>query len=116
MGKWLLRPGLEDDLERFLEAFPTLAVGHAIPLVGSGEAAASNAEIQASLADLIDRGGFFGDTDRVAQRQHIDGDAHSQALRTRGDGTGDGERGGDDRRDARALGVQRTPARRKVTL
>ena len=31
IGKWLLRPGLEDDLQRFLEAFPTLAIGNAIP-------------------------------------------------------------------------------------
>src|SRR5262245_8407693 len=40
IGKGLLRPGLEDDLQRFLEAFPTLPIGNAIPLVGSGETAA----------------------------------------------------------------------------
>src|SRR5919202_2514156 len=106
VGESLLCPGVEDDVETFLEAFPTLPVRNAIALVGSGETAAPDAEIQATLADLIDGGSFFGHADGVAERQHIDGDAHPQLLSTGSHRTGHDERGGDDRRHARAKGIQ----------
>jgi len=68
----LLRPGLENDVERFLEALAALVVSDAVARVGAGKAAAPDAEVEAPLADLIDGGGLFGGADGVTKRQDAD--------------------------------------------
>ena len=55
-------------------------------------AAAADAEDQPAAADLVHRRGLLGDAQRIAQRQHLHGDADLHALRARGDGAGDGQR------------------------
>ena len=49
------------------------------------------------MAQLIDRGGFLGEPQRVAQRQYLDGDADLQVASARGDRAGDAERRRQDR-------------------
>src|SRR5206468_7960491 len=77
----VLRPRLQDDVERFLEALAALVVADAVARVGAGKAAAPDAEVEATLADLIDRGGFLGGADGVTERKHADAGADAQALR-----------------------------------
>ena len=67
----LLRPGLENDVERFLEALAALVVRHAVPRVGARKATAPDAEVEAPLADLVDGGGFLGGADGVTQRRTL---------------------------------------------
>src|SRR5918999_5784985 len=50
IGEAILCPGLEDDVETLLEAFPALRVRDAVALIGPGETAAPDAEVEAALA------------------------------------------------------------------
>ena len=97
IGERVLGPRLLQDLERLGEALAAFAVGHAIGFVGAREAAAPDAEDQPSVADLIDRGGLFGEAQRMAQRQYLDAGADLHAFGARGDGAGDRQRRGADR-------------------
>jgi hypothetical protein len=76
----LLRPGLENDVERFLEALAALIVPNAVPRVGAREAAAPDAEVEATLADLVDGGGLLGGADGVTQRQDADPGADPERV------------------------------------
>src|SRR5437867_12534806 len=69
-------PRLENDLERFAETRLTLAVGDAVDVVGAGNAAAADPELEAALADVIERRHLFGDAQRMAERQHGHRRAH----------------------------------------
>src|SRR5690349_19710531 len=59
--KAVLGPGALQDLERLGEALAALLVGDAVGSVGARKAAASDAEDQPAVADLIDGGGLLGD-------------------------------------------------------
>src|SRR5439155_11633084 len=75
IGKWILGPRLFQDLERLGKALAAFAIGHAISLVGAREAAAPDAEDQPSVADLVYRGRFFRQAQRMAERQYLDAGA-----------------------------------------
>ncbi len=62
-----LRPGATNDFERLGESLAAFGVWHAVVLVGSSKAAAADAEDQPAVADVVNRGGFFGQLQRVAQ-------------------------------------------------
>ena len=61
VGKGFAAPGLQDDFEGFLKAFPAFQVVNAHRVVGADVAAAADAEFKAALADLVHGGGFLGD-------------------------------------------------------
>jgi hypothetical protein len=65
-------------------------------------AAAPHAEDQPAIADLIDGGGFFRQAQRMAQRQHLHGEADLHPPGPRGDRAGDAER----RRQNRTGGIE----------
>ena len=116
MREAILRPGLENDVERFLEAIAALAVGNAVPGIGAGKAAAPDPEIEATQAELVHRCGLFRGTDRVTQRKDADAGADPHALGATRDGSGQHERHGSDRRDARASGIGRSSGSGEVSL
>ena len=64
-------------------------VGYPIGLVGARKAAAADTEDEAPAADVVERRDLLGQSQRVAQRQHLDGNADLQAPRSGGDGAGD---------------------------
>src|SRR5215472_17070488 len=80
------------DFERFGKALAALAVGHAIGFVGPRKAAAPDPENQPALADLIDRRRFFGEPQRMTERQYLDTSPDFHTLRAGGDGTDEGQR------------------------
>ena len=90
--KPVLGPGLFQDFERLGEAVAAFAVRHAIGLVGAREAAATDAEDQPAVADLIDRRDLLGEAQRMAQRQHLDRGADLHPLGAGGDRAGQGQR------------------------
>ena len=69
-----------------------LGIGHAVGLVGLRHPAAPDAEDQPAVAELVDRRRLLGQPQRMAQRQHLDGDADLDAPGARGDRAGDAER------------------------
>src|SRR5215470_4102191 len=75
MGEPLLRPRLAKDLESLEEALAALAVGNIEPLVVTGQAATTDTELESALAEMIDRRDVFGESQGMAQGQHLDGDA-----------------------------------------
>ena len=68
IAEGLSLPRLAQDGEALLEAGLALAVGDAEHVVGARGAAAPYPHLEASLAELIERGGFLGDAQRVPQR------------------------------------------------
>src|SRR5256714_1383522 len=90
-------PGLADDLEGFAKTRLALRVGDAEHLVGARGPAATDPEVEATLADLIDGRDLFGDAQGVVQRKDLNRRPDAQALGPGGDGAGDEERGGDHR-------------------
>jgi hypothetical protein len=51
-----------------------------------GKPAASDAEDETSVADLVDGGGFLGEPQGMAERQHLDGGANLHPARALGNG------------------------------
>ena len=84
--KRFLGPGPFDDLQRLSEALATFFIGNAVGLVSVGKPAASDAEDKTSVADLVDGGSFFGQPQRMAERQHLDRGANLYPTRTLGNG------------------------------
>src|SRR5262249_45404193 len=82
--------------ERLAEARLTLPVGNAEDVVGARGAAASDAELEAALAQVIDGGGFLRDTQRMVEGEHVHRGAHVDALGAGGDGGGHRDGRGDD--------------------
>ena len=70
-----LGPRLFDDVEDFAEAFPAFGVGHPVGLVGLRYPAAPDPEDQPAVAQLINRRGLLGQSQRMAERQYLNGDA-----------------------------------------
>jgi hypothetical protein len=91
-----------DDVENFAKALAALGIRHAIRLIGLRHAAPADPEDQPSVAQLIDRRGFLGEPQRMAERQYLDGNADLDAARARGDRAGDAER----RRQKRAARLE----------
>jgi hypothetical protein len=116
MREPLLGPGLENDVERFLETIAALAIGDAVSRIRPGKAAAPDTEIETAQADLIDGGGLFRGTNRVTQGEDADARTDPHALGARRDGSGQHERHGGDRRDARASGIEWSSRSREVSL
>src|SRR3989475_4238531 len=54
-------------------------------VVGARGAAATNAEVEATLAEVIHRRDLFGDPQWIAQRKDLHGRPHSDAPRASGD-------------------------------
>src|SRR5712692_9089864 len=100
VAEGLALPGQADDLERLEEARLALAVRHAEQIVGAGRAAAADPEVEAPLAELIHGGRFLGDTQRVAEREHLHRDAHADAPGAGGHEARERERGGLNRAPA----------------
>src|ERR1700719_3470109 len=92
-----MAPGALQDLEYFGETFAALAVGYAVRLVRTRNAATANAEDESSLADMVERRNFLGQPQRMAQWQHLDANADLYATRAHGYGAGENERRRGDR-------------------
>ena len=97
MAEGLLGPGLLQDLQRIGETLAAFGIGHAIGHVGAWETTAPDAEDQPALAYVIDSGDFLGQSQRVAQRQHLHGDADFHPLGAGCDSGGHGKRRGEHR-------------------
>src|ERR1700739_1129163 len=67
-----LGPGSTDNFEYFGKALGAFAVGDAVGLIGTREAAAADAEDQPAMADMIDGGAVFRQAQRLAQWQNLD--------------------------------------------
>ncbi len=93
----LLGPGALEDFQHLGETFPAFGVGNAVSLIGAGKSAAPDAEDQPAVAYMINRGGFLGDAQRMAQRQDLDRDADLHAPRPHRDGTCDVQGRGQNR-------------------
>src|SRR5262249_5554785 len=111
-----LGPGLQNEVERLLEALAALVVPHAVPRVGARKTAAPDAEVETALADLIDRGGLLGGANGMAEREHADAGADPHAARARSDRGAQHQRHRGDRRDARAHRIGRPPVHGEVPL
>ena len=85
----LALPGLPDDLERLAKARLTLAVGDAVDVVRARDAAAADPELQAALADVIERRDLLGDAQGMIQWKHGHGRPHSKAPGAGCDRAGD---------------------------
>ena len=95
-GELLGGPGLEDDIEVFLETAPALGVGREEGVVVLREGAAADAEVEPALADVVEGGDFLGDADGIAEGQQEHAEADADALGAAGDGGGHHDRGGED--------------------
>ena len=99
VGERLPGPRPLDDLQGLGEALAAFVIGDSVILVGAHDAAAPDAEDQPAAAQLVDCRGLLGEPQRMAQWQHLDGDADLDPPGARGDRIGDAER----RRHHRAL-------------
>src|SRR5882762_2768264 len=90
-------PGLPDDLEGFAKACLALSVRNSEHLVGARRPAATDPELEPTVADLIHGRNLFGDAQGMVQRKDLNRRAHPQAPGPGGDGAGDEERRGDHR-------------------
>ena len=97
--KRLLSPGALDNLERLSEALAALGVRHAVMRIHPSEPAATDAEDEPALADVVDGGRLLGQLQRMAQWQDLDGGADLDAPRARGNCASQGQR----RRENRAF-------------
>jgi hypothetical protein len=84
-------------LPRFFQGFQGLSepiaavvIRNPVHIVGPGESAASNAQLQPALADVVDSSHLFGDAQGVVKWQHINGGADTHAPGAGSNGTGDG--------------------------
>ncbi len=93
----LLGPGPFDDLQRLGETLATFLIGNAVGLIGAGKPATSDTEDEPSVADLVDGGGFLGEPQRMAERQHLDCGADLHPARALGNGGGEDQGRGQHR-------------------
>ena len=100
----LFRPRLQGDLQVLLEPPPALRIGRVKSVVVVWKRAPADAEVDPALADVVQRGNFFGHPHRVAEGQQQHAKSYSGAL-----GAGRHRRGYRDGRRQHA-------ERRKVVL
>ena len=86
--KAVIVPGFEDDFQGFGETLPAFVIRHIVALIGTGKAAAADAEVQAALGNVVHRGGFLGQADGMGQGQHADAGADAHPLGAGGDDAG----------------------------
>src|SRR6516164_9005906 len=79
-----LGPGALDDFEHFGKALGALAIRNAIGFIGARKAAASDAEDQPAMADMIDSGAVFRQAQWLAQRQNLDAGTDLDVFRAGG--------------------------------
>src|SRR5206468_8210686 len=89
-------PRLPDDLQRLAKARLTLPIWNAEDVVGARSPAASDSQLEAAFAQVIDGGGLFGDAQRVVERQHVHSGADVHPLGAGGDSGGHRDGSGDD--------------------
>jgi hypothetical protein len=85
IGETLLGPGQPHHVQVLPEACPALLVGNVVALIGSGETAPTDPEVEAAVAQVIQRGDFLGQTHRVSQGQQEDGCPNAEPARASGD-------------------------------
>jgi hypothetical protein len=88
----LALPRFLHDRERLFEARLALGVGDVQRVVRPRRAAATDAEVEAPAAQVIDGGHLLGDAQRVGQRQHGHGGSDADAARAGGHETGQRDR------------------------
>src|SRR5262245_55198670 len=93
----LLGPRLQEDLERLVESLLALFVGDVEPGVVPGEAASPHAEIDAALADVIERRDVLGQAQGMDEGQHLDCEPDLHVLGPPGDRRPHDEGRGQDR-------------------
>ena len=76
IGKAFLGEGEPHDLQELLKPISALGVGDIVAIVGAREAAAADAQINAALADVVQRGDLFSHAHRVSQRENQHRRAH----------------------------------------
>src|SRR4030095_7584839 len=104
-------PGQPHHVQVLPEACPALLVGNVVALIGSGETAPTNPEVEAAVAQVIQRGDFLGQTHRVSQGQQEDGCPNAEPTRASGDRRRQEQRGRSYRRDG-----SRSPGGTKVAF
>src|SRR5712692_688962 len=67
----LLRPRLDDEVERLLEAFPALFLGYLVSRVVDRGRPAPHPELQTAIAEDVGDGRFFGDLHRAVQGKRV---------------------------------------------
>jgi hypothetical protein len=85
-------PRFLHDRERLFEARLALGVRDVQHVVGARRAAATNAEVEAPAAEVIDGRHLLGDAQRVRQRQHGHGGPDADAPRAGGHEAGERHR------------------------
>jgi hypothetical protein len=65
-GETLLGPGQPHHVQVLPESCPALRVGHVVALIGPGETAPTNPEVEAAVAQVIQRGDFLCQTHGVS--------------------------------------------------
>src|SRR6516162_443859 len=78
IGEGRLGPRPLEDFQGLGKALAALAVGYAIGFVGSRKTAAPDPEDQPAAADLVDRGGLFGEPQRMTERQYLNAGSNLQ--------------------------------------
>ena len=91
IGKALVGPRPDDDFQELVKAPLAFPVGNVVALVGYGHTAASDSELESSLAHVIKGGGFLGDSQWVAQGKDINGCADLNSCGPASDCRGDDE-------------------------
>src|SRR3989441_5979342 len=79
-------------LERLAKARLALRIRNSVHVVDARESAATDPEVEATLADVVHRRGFFGDTQRIVQGEDLERHSDPQARRARGDRAGHDDR------------------------
>src|SRR6266851_1299008 len=90
----LLGPRFEEDVECLLESLAAFLVRDVEARVVAGQPASSDAELEPSLAEVVERRDVLRKMERMRERQHLHRDADLHATRARGDGRGNDERRG----------------------
>jgi hypothetical protein len=88
IGEGLPLPGFLQDLQSLPEPLTAVVIGYAVHIIGAGEPAAPNAQLQPALADMVNSGYLFGDAQGVVKGQHVNGGADAHAFGAGSDGAG----------------------------
>ena len=95
-GELLSGPGLQDDLKILFEPSPAFGEGRVERVMMVGKGAPSDPEVQPTLADMVQSGGFLSDPNRIVQRQQQHAETQPDPLGTHRQGGGYNERSGQD--------------------
>ena len=93
-GECFLRPRCDHNFEELVKAAAAFLKGNIKPFVDIGKSAAPHAQLNAPVADVVQRRHFLGHPDGMTQGQTIDGGADTHHAGFGGDGRGNGNRRG----------------------